>query len=81
MTPLHKNGPKDDTDNYRPISVLPVLSKLLEKHVHDSYLSSNNLLHSTQSGFRPDRFCETALLQMTNKYLGAINNNEMIGMV
>ena len=31
VTPLHKNGPKDDTNNYRPISVLPVLSKLLEK--------------------------------------------------
>ena len=31
---LHKNGPKDDTNNYRPISVIPVLSKLLEKRVH-----------------------------------------------
>ena len=35
VTPLHKNGAKDDTNNYRPISVLPVVSKLLEKHVHD----------------------------------------------
>ena len=84
MTPLHKNGPKDDTNNYRPISVLPVVSKLLEKHVHDSlmmYLSSNSLLHSTQSGFRPNHSCETSLLQMINRWLNAINSSQMIGMV
>ena len=82
MTPLHKNGPKEDTNNYRLISVLPVVSKLLGKHVHDSlmaYLSSNSLLHSTQSCFRPNHSCETS--QMINKWLGAINNSEMIGMV
>ena len=84
VTPLHKNGPKDDTNNYRPISVLPVVSKLLEKHVHDSlmmYLSSNSLLHSTQSGFRPNHSCETSLLQMINRWLNAINSSQMIGMV
>ena len=84
VTPLHKNGAKDDTTNYRPISVLPVVSKLLEKHVHDSlmaYLSSNSLLHSTQSGFRPNHSCETSLLQMINKWLDAINSSQMIGMV
>ena len=83
MTPLYKNGPRDDTNNYRPISVLPVVSKLLEKHVHDSlmgYLSSNSLLHSTQSGFRPNHSCETSLLQMINTWLDAINGSQMIGM-
>ena len=84
VTPLHKKGAKDDTNNYRPISVLPVVSKLLEKHVHDSlmaYLSSNSLLHSTQSGFQPNHSCETSLLQMINKWLDAINSSQMIGMV
>ena len=83
VTPLHKNGAKDDK-NYRPISVLPVVSKLLEKHVHDSllaYFSSNSLLHSSQSGFQPNHSCETSLLQMINKWLDAINSSQMIGMV
>ena len=84
VRPLHKNGPKDDTNNYRPISVLPVLSKLLEKHVHISLMSFfilHNVLHSMQSGFRPNHSCETARLQMISKFHEAINNGQNIGMV
>ena len=84
VTPLHKNGSKEDVNNFRPISVLPVLSKILEKHVHDSvidFLTSYNLLHKTQSGFRPAHSCETTLLSMINKWLVAINNGFMVGAV
>ena len=33
IKPIHKGGPKSDPSNYRPISVLPVISKIVEKHV------------------------------------------------
>ena len=46
-----------------------------------SFLISHNALHSTQSGFRPNHSCETALLQMINKFHEAINNGQIIGMV
>jgi len=46
--PLFKGGDLENVNNYRPISVLPVLSKVIERHVHDtlySYLYDNNLIY------------------------------------
>ncbi len=45
------------------------------------YLISYNLLHKTQSGFRPNHSCETALTGTISKWLDAINNGSMIGVV
>lgn len=84
VTPLHKNGPCNDMNNYRPISVLPVLSKILEKHVHCSlmtYLSEYALLHSTQSGFRSAHSCETALVSMIDNWLHSLDNGQLVGAV
>ena len=56
VTPVHKSGPASDPNNFRPISVLPIMSKLLERHICTHfmlYLRSFNLIVSTQSGFRP----------------------------
>ena len=47
VTPLHKSGTKDDPRNYRPISVLPVVSKVLERLIYKqlaSYFDENKLL-------------------------------------
>ena len=41
LIPIHKGGSKDDPSNVRPISILSVLSKLLEKHVTNIYLHIN----------------------------------------
>ena len=55
VTPVFKKGEKSDLNNYRPISVIPVVSKVFEKIVYDQlyqYLNDNQLISSCQSGFR-----------------------------
>ena len=84
VSPLHKQGPHDDVNNYRPISILPVLSKILERHVSDCllyYLNENKLLHKTQSGFRSQHSCETALTHMIDSWLEALDHGQMVGLV
>ena len=69
ITPLFQKGSTQDPGNYRPISILPVLSKLLEKHVAIhllELLNSHDMLHSQQSGFRAKHSCKTALHYMLN---------------
>ena len=73
VIPIHKKGATDNKGNYRPISVLSAISKILERHVgglHDSlyaYIMARNLLHGSQSGFRTQHSCETALNYMVPK--------------
>ena len=55
IIPLFKSGDKANPSNYRPISVLPVLIKLMEKAVYTQlydYLTENNILNDNQIGFR-----------------------------
>jgi hypothetical protein len=67
VTPVYKSGERFLASNFRPISVLPTLTKLIEKHVSKhiyQYLIKFDLLHPTQSGFRPNHSCQTALINI-----------------
>lgn len=56
VKPIYKGqASKDNVESYRPMSVLPILSKMFEKHVHDglcNHLKENGLLYKLRSGFR-----------------------------
>ena len=67
IQPIHKSGNKNAVENYRPISLLCIPSKILEKAVHKhlyDFLISNQKLCDNQFGFRPGLSCETALLSL-----------------
>lgn len=84
VTPLHKGGAKDELNNYRPISILPTLSKLLEKFIHKhfiSYLNHFSMIHPTQSGFRSGHSTESALTLMTENWLKALNEGKIVGSI
>ena len=69
VTPLYKKGMSTDMDNYRPISVLPVVSKVLERVVHHqlhSFLSEHKLLSPFQCGFRRNHSTEFAAIAFSD---------------
>ena len=70
--------------NSRPISILPVLSKIMERLVHSqiqAYFTSNNLVTNFQHAYRAGHSTSTALIQMTDDWLKAIDNSMLVGAV
>jgi hypothetical protein len=71
VTPIFKGGSHTSTNNYRPISITPALSRILEKVVNcqlEQYIEGNNLLSERQHGFRRNRSTETLLLELISKW-------------
>ena len=67
-----ENGDTESYKNYRPISNLPFLSKVIEKSVHrqlENYLQRQNLHAEFQSGYKSHHSCETATLAIYNDLL------------
>ena len=80
VVPIYKSGDKTSPANFRPVSVLNVISKLAEKVVNLqilSYLSTNNILTPTQFAYRPAHSTEDAALSLAS----SIAQNTDRGMV
>ena len=70
VSPIFKNGEKDHLTNYRPISVLPCFSKVLERIMYDrlySYLTENKILFKKQFGFRSGHSTDHAFLELIDQ--------------
>ena len=81
---LHKKGSKLECENYRPISLLSIPSKLMESIIYrnlDYHLQSHNLLNEAQWGFRKQRSTILALLNMTEKWRYILDNNHHVGIL
>ena len=80
VQPVHKKNSRQLKTNYRPISLLPVISKIFEKILFDvtyKFLNENNLITSNQSGFRPNDSTINQLLSITNEiYVNFENYSE-----
>lgn len=84
VCPIFKSGKTTETNNYRPISILCTLSKIIERHVHQhlyNYLTVHNMLHLAQSGFRKFHSCETALAKMVSQWASNMNQGNLTGLV
>ena len=78
IIPVHKKNDKQLVNNYRPISLLPIFGKILEKVIFDriyGFLLEENLLNPNQSGFRPSDSCINQLLAIIQEIFEAFDCN------
>lgn len=79
VIPMYKNGNKHHFTNYRPVSLLPQFSKILEKLFNsrlDSFLEKCNVLSESQYGFRSNRSTSQAIIESIEKITDAIDNKQ-----
>ena len=76
VNPVHKTGPSDIVDNYRPISVLPLFSKIFEKLTlrrMNSFIKRNTLLTPSQFGFREGCSTTNAIIKLLSHVVEAFH--------
>ena len=76
MVPIYKGGDKENTGNYRPISLLPLPGKILEKIVHlrvSDFLDENEFLTEHQGGFRKGFSTTSTIADLTDDIFSEIN--------
>lgn len=82
IVPVHKKDCTLTKTNYRPITILPTLSKVFEKLIH-SRLSPyfENIYHKYVFAYRKHHGCDTALLSLTEQFKKELDNHRVVGMV
>nr|CAI5830341.1 unnamed protein product [Callosobruchus analis] len=81
IIPIFKNGDPNFPGNYRPISLLPIVSKIFEKCMAlqlVAFFEKNGLFSSSQFGFRQGKSTTMAILDLTSRILEAFHNKQYI---
>ena len=81
IIPIFKSGSKTDMNNYRPISLLPTISKIFEKLIHkrvSSFLKKFDLLYPDQYGFQSKKSTTDAILKFTDQCHDALNSRRSL---
>ena len=84
ITPIFKSGDRGESTNYRPISVLPTMSKIVEKVIKlqlQSHLDSNHIITENQYGFRRNHSTEACVLNMLNTLYEHADKGELGGVI
>ena len=79
VTPLYKTGDRHHFTNYRPVSLLPQFSKILEKLFNnrlDSFIEKHNLLSNSQYGFRSNHSTSLALTELIETITDSIDKKQ-----
>ena len=79
VTPIFKSGDKENVSNYRPIYILPVFSKVLERIMYNrvyNQLDSKDLLYEKQFGFQRNNSTEHAILQLKRDITDSFEKGE-----
>ena len=84
LKPLYKKGSKKDPKNYRPVSLLPLVSKVIEKVIHshtEIFLNKYNILYECQSGFRKSFSTNSCLTLLTDKINKGFESRKYTGLI
>ena len=85
VTPIYKSGDKSDPNKYSPISVLPLISKVMERSIQSHLVAflniKHNLLSINQSGFWKKHSTETAAGYFVDHILEQVDKQMMTGSI
>ena len=84
IRPIYKNGVKNNMDNYRPISILPVLNKLTEKFFANQlqdFLQINKIISEEQFGFQRGKGTVDALMKLNEEVSKALDEKKKVGLI
>ena len=82
VIPLHKKDDPLEAKNYRPVAILCIISKVIERAVFIQvveYMNTNELFHPNHHGFRAHHSTSTAMIQMYDSWVQAVDKGELAG--